>query len=54
MPEENTVDYASLCEELSSSGGEEKLYKWMLGETKTGTHCPQCLERAGKVKTVAE
>jgi len=28
------------------SGGEEKLYKWELGETKSGTHCPQCLERS--------
>jgi hypothetical protein len=36
------------------SGGEEKLYKWALGETKTGTHCPDCETRAGKVKTAAE
>jgi hypothetical protein len=36
------------------SGGEEKLYKWVLGETKSGNHCPECEERAGKVKTVAE
>jgi hypothetical protein len=36
------------------SGGEEKLYKWVLGETKTGTHCPDCTSRAGKVKTIAE
>jgi hypothetical protein len=36
------------------SGGEEKLYKWVLGETKTGTHCPDCEARAGKVKTIAE
>jgi hypothetical protein len=36
------------------SGGEEKLYKWMLGETKTGTHCPDCEARAGKVKPIAE
>jgi hypothetical protein len=36
------------------SGGEEKRYKWVLGETKTGTHCPDCEARAGKVKTIAE
>jgi hypothetical protein len=36
------------------SGGEEKLYKWVLGETKTGTHCSDCEARAGKVKTIAE
>ena len=36
------------------SGGEEKLYKWVLGETKTGIHCPDCETRAGKVKSIAE
>jgi len=36
------------------SGGEEKLYKWVLGETKTGTHCPDCEARSGKVKSIAE
>jgi hypothetical protein len=36
------------------SVGEEKLYKWVLGETKSGTHCPDCTSRAGKVKTIAE
>ena len=36
------------------SGGEEKLYKWVLGETKSGNHCPDCEARAGKVKTIAE
>jgi hypothetical protein len=36
------------------STGQEKLYKWVLGETKSGTHCPECEERAGKVKTVAQ
>ncbi|MEI6647125.1 MAG: phage protease [bacterium] len=35
------------------SGGEEKLYKWVLGETKNGKHCADCEDRAGKVKTVA-
>jgi hypothetical protein len=35
-------------------GGEEKLYKWVLGETKTGTHCPDCEARAGKVKTIEQ
>jgi hypothetical protein len=35
------------------SGSDEKLYKWMLGETKTGKHCPDCEARAGKVKTIA-
>jgi len=38
---------------LRNRSGDEKLYKWVLGETKTGTHCQQCLERAGKVKTIA-
>ncbi len=36
------------------SGGEEKLYKWVLGKTKSGTHCPECEVRDGKVKTIAE
>ena len=36
------------------STGQEKLYKWVLGETKSGTHCPECEKRAGKVKTVAQ
>ena len=36
------------------STGQEKLYKWVLGETKSGNHCPECEERAGKVKTVAQ
>jgi len=35
------------------SGNEENLYKWVLGETKNGKHCPDCEDRAGKVKTVA-
>jgi hypothetical protein len=34
--------------------GEEKLCKWLLGETKSGTHCPECEARAGKVKSIAE
>jgi hypothetical protein len=33
---------------------EKKLYKWILGETKTGTHCPDCEARASKVKSIAE
>jgi hypothetical protein len=36
------------------SGDEEKLYKWVLGETKTGTHCLDCTDRAGKIKAIAE
>jgi len=28
--------------------------KWVLGETKSGTNCPDCEDRAGKVKTIAE
>jgi len=36
------------------SGGKEKLYKWVLGETKSDTHCPECEARAGKVKSIAE
>ena len=39
---------------LRNRSGDEKLYKWVLGETKTGTHCPECEARAGKVKTIAE
>jgi len=30
------------------------LNKWVLGETKTGTHCPYCEARTGKVKPIAE
>jgi phage I-like protein len=36
------------------STGDEKLYKWVLGKTKSGTHCPGCQARAGKVKTASE
>jgi len=36
------------------SDGQAKLYKWLLGKTKTGTHCPDCLARNGKVKTIAD
>ena len=39
---------------LSNRSGGEKLYRWVLGETKTGTHCPDCEARAGKVKTIEE
>jgi hypothetical protein len=39
---------------LRNRSGSEKLYKWVLGETKTGTHCPDCEARAGKVKSIAE
>jgi hypothetical protein len=39
---------------LRNRSGDEKLYKWVLGETKTGTHCPDCEARAGKVNTIAE
>jgi hypothetical protein len=39
---------------LRNRSGDEKLYKWVLGETKTGTHCSDCEARAGKVKTIAE
>lgn len=36
-------------------GGEDaKRYMWILGETKSGTHCPTCTERHGKVKTLLE
>jgi hypothetical protein len=36
-------------------GGEDaKRYMWILGETKSGTHCPACMERHGKVKTLLE
>lgn len=37
-----------------NDGGEEKLYKWVLGETKSGTHRPDCENRADKVKTVGD
>ena len=36
------------------SDGSAKLYKWVLGMTKSGTHCPDCTSRSGKVKTIAE
>jgi hypothetical protein len=36
------------------STGDEKRYKWVLGKTKSGTHCPDCTSRAGKVKTITE
>jgi len=36
------------------SDGSAKLYKWVLGKTKSGTHCPDCTSRAGKVKTIAD
>jgi len=36
------------------SAGNAKLYKWVLGKTKSGTHCPDCTSRAGKIKTIAE
>ena len=39
---------------LRNRSADEKRYKWVLGETKTGTHCPDCTSRAGKVKTIAE
>jgi hypothetical protein len=34
------------------SDGSAKLYKWVLGKTKSGNHCPDCTARAGKVKTI--
>jgi len=36
------------------SDGSAKLYKWVLGKTKSGTHCSDCTSRAGKVKTIAD
>jgi hypothetical protein len=39
---------------VNRSAGSAKLYKWVLGKTKSGTHCPDCTSRAGKVKTIAE
>ncbi len=39
---------------LRNRSGDEKLYKWVLGETKTGKHCSDCEARAGKVKSIAE
>jgi hypothetical protein len=36
------------------SDGNAKLYKWVLGKIKSGTHCPDCLSRAGKVKSIAD
>ena len=36
------------------SDGSAKLYKWVLGKTKSGTHCPDCTSRAGKVKSITE
>ena len=39
---------------LANRSGDQKLYKWVLGKTKTGTHCPDCTSRASKVKTIVE
>ena len=39
---------------LRNRSADEKLYKWVLGETKTGNHCPDCETRAGKVKSITE
>jgi phage I-like protein len=36
------------------STGDEKRYKWILGKTKSGTHCPGCQARNGKIKTATE
>ena len=36
------------------STGDQKVYKWVLGKTKSGTHCPGCQGRNGKIKTAAE
>ena len=39
---------------LRNRSGEERLYKWVLGKTKSGSHCGDCASRAGQIKTVAE
>ena len=38
---------------LRNRSGDEKPYKWVFGATKSGTHCPDCTSRAGKVKSIA-
>lgn len=39
---------------LKNRADEERRYRWVLGETKSVTHCPDCEARAGQVKTVSE
>ena len=39
---------------LRNRPGDERLYKWVLGKTKSGKHCSDCAARAGKIKTIAE
>ena len=34
--------------------GTEARYRWTLGATTSGTHCPDCSARAGQVETMAQ
>jgi hypothetical protein len=50
----NFVSRSKPARGLANRSGVGKLYKWVLGKTKSGTHCPGCQARAGKVKTASE
>jgi len=50
----NFISRRKPARKLANRAGDAKLYKWVLGKTKSGTHCPDCLSRAGKVKTIAD
>ncbi len=49
----NYKQHVSACR-IDHLGCEEKRYRWVLGETKSGTHCPDCESCAGKVKSISE
>jgi hypothetical protein len=50
----NFVSRSKPARRLANRSGDQKLYKWLLGKTKSGTHCPDCTSRAGKIKTITE
>jgi hypothetical protein len=39
---------------LANAGGAEPRFKWVLGDTPEGRHCPSCTAVAGQVHTMAE
>jgi len=50
----NFVSRSKPARGLANRSGDQKLYKWVLGKTKSGTHCPDCTSRAGNVKSIAD
>jgi hypothetical protein len=50
----NFVSRSKPARGLANRSGVQKLYKWVLGKTKSGTHCPDCQARNGKIKTATE